>query len=124
AAETVKNIVREFQPGEKMVGKVVRIEPFGAFVQLAPGRDGLVHVSRMSTEYVEDPSQFVKLDEMVEVRVVEVDDNNRISLSMLAEGQERPRSDERRPSGGGRPGGFQKKRFDRRGSGQRSDRRR
>ena len=91
AIEMVQNIVREYKPGEKMVGKVVRIEPFGAFVQLAPGRDGLVHISRMSTEYVEDPNQIVKMDDMIEVRVVEVDDSGRIALSMLAEGQDRER---------------------------------
>ncbi len=111
AIEAVQNIVREYKSGEKHVGKVVRIEPFGVFVQLAPGRDGLVHVSRMSTEYVEDPNQLVSLGDLVEVRVTEVDDSGRIALSMLSEDQDRERTSQNRS---GKDGGYRPRNFDHR----------
>jgi len=52
AVEWVKGLVREVQPGEIFEGEVKRILPFGAFVEVLPGKEGMVHVSKMSTEFV------------------------------------------------------------------------
>ncbi len=96
AVEWVDLITRELQKGEVFDGIVRRIVPFGAFVEIVPGKDGLVHVSEMSTEYVKDPNDVVKLDQKVKVVVREVDEQGRINLSMIF--GDRPE----RPSG---PGG-------------------
>lgn len=99
----INGLTREFKVGEEFDGKVVRIEPFGAFVELLPGRDGLVHVSRMSAGYVADPNTIVKMGQVLHVRVREIDEQNRVSLTTLTPEQEQQMP--QRPSGG-RPGGF------------------
>ena len=83
AVEWVKSLVREVKPGEVFEGTVKRIQPFGAFVEVLPGKDGLVHVSRMSKDFVKDPSDVVTVGQKVKVRVTEIDDQGRINLSML-----------------------------------------
>ncbi len=84
-------------PGAEVVGKVVRLTDFGAFVQIAPGVDGLIHISELSHERVNRVTQVVKLDEIVRVKVLSVDpDHRRISLSLKAmkakEQEEAPRN--------------------------------
>lgn len=101
----IDGMTREFKVGEEFDGKVVRIEPFGAFVELLPGRDGLVHVSRLSTGYVADPNTIVNLGDILHVRVREIDDLGRVSLTTLTPEQEQQAS-QNRPSNGPRPGGF------------------
>lgn len=94
AVAWIKGLTREIKVGEVFEGTVKRIQPFGAFVEIAPGKEGLVHVSRMAREYVQDPSQVVKMGQKVKVRVSEIDDRGRINLSMLFgrnERQEKPR---------------------------------
>ena len=83
AVEWVKSLVREVKAGEIFEGTVKRIQPFGAFVEVLPGKDGLVHVSRMSKDFVKDPSDEVTICQKVKVRVTEIDDQGRINLSML-----------------------------------------
>ena len=83
AINWVDLITRELQKGEVFDGTVRRLMNFGAFVEIVPGKEGLVHVSEMSTEYVGDPSDVVKIGQKVKVRVKEVDDMGRINLSML-----------------------------------------
>ncbi len=83
AVEWVTGLVREVQPGEIFEGEVKRILPFGAFVEILPGKEGMVHVSKMSTEFVNDPNDVVKIGQKVKVRVAEIDDQGRINLSML-----------------------------------------
>jgi len=110
AIETIKNMTKEVIPGELYEGEVVRIENFGAFVNFLPGRDGLVHVSDMSEEFVKDPQDIVKMGDKVHVRVKEVDKMGRINLSMLLdpskdrEKEDRPRNDRRRDDRRGRRG--------------------
>lgn len=83
ASEWVGLLARELQRGEVFEGPVKRLLPFGAFVEIVPGKEGLVHVSEMSTEYVKEVSDVVKEGQRVKVRVKEVDDQGRINLSML-----------------------------------------
>ncbi|MCL4360669.1 polyribonucleotide nucleotidyltransferase [Patescibacteria group bacterium] len=79
----VEGLTREVKVGEEFEGEVKRILPFGAFVEILPGKEGMVHVSQMSTNYVNDPSDVVSLGQKVKVRVMEIDDQHRINLSML-----------------------------------------
>ncbi len=82
AVAWIQDIVREIQAGEKFTGKVVRILDFGAFVELLPGRDGMVHVSELAPYRVGKPSDFVKEGDIVTVFVKEIDDQGRVNLTM------------------------------------------
>ncbi|MDP2633000.1 MAG: polyribonucleotide nucleotidyltransferase [Candidatus Curtissbacteria bacterium] len=86
AAEWVEGIVKEPQPGEVYEGPVKRIMPFGAFVEILPGKEGLVHISKMAAYHVEKVEDIVKLDQIVKVKVSEVDDMGRLNLSMRFDG--------------------------------------
>ncbi len=83
AVTWVEGLTHEVKPGEEYEGEVKRILPFGAFVAILPGKEGLVHVSQMSTGFVNDPNEVVTLGQKVKVRVMEIDDQHRINLSML-----------------------------------------
>ena len=83
AVASIENITREVQIGEEFEGEVKRILAFGAFVEILPGKDGLVHVSKMSNQYVKDPNQIVKIGDKVKVKVIQVDNQGRINLQML-----------------------------------------
>jgi small subunit ribosomal protein S1 len=75
--------IRTLQPDMVLTGKVVRLESFGAFVDIGAGRDGMIHVTEMGRGYVGSPSEIVSVGDQVEVRVKEVDPRRgRISLSM------------------------------------------
>jgi len=86
----VYNIVREFEVGEEFTGKVVRILDFGAFVELAAGKEGMVHVSEMAPYRINKPSDLVNIGDEVKVRVKEIDEQGRVNLTMkgLAENQD------------------------------------
>ncbi|MAV90369.1 MAG: 30S ribosomal protein S1 [Bdellovibrionaceae bacterium] len=79
-----QKVVEKFPVGLKTQGKIVSLADYGAFVELADGVEGLIHVSEMSwTKRVKHPSQIVKVDDVVDVQVLEVDtENRRISLGM------------------------------------------
>ncbi|MCL5434999.1 MAG: polyribonucleotide nucleotidyltransferase [Patescibacteria group bacterium] len=84
AVDWVKGLTREVTVGEVFeAAEVKRILPFGAFVEFLPGKEGMVHVSKMSTEFVKNPADVVSIGQKVKVRVAEVDDQGRINLSML-----------------------------------------
>ncbi len=85
AVERIEALVKEVQPGEIYEGEVKRIQPYGAFVEVLPGKEGLVHISDMSEDFVQDPQEIVSLGDKVKVRVREIDDRGRINLSMLLE---------------------------------------
>ena len=75
--------IRTLKPDMLLTGKVVRLESFGAFVDIGAGRDGMIHVSEMGRGYVGGPSEIVSLGDEVQVRVLEVDARRgRIALSM------------------------------------------
>lgn len=82
AIEWIKNIVREAKVGEIFKGKVVRLMDFGAFVQILPGQDGLVHISEIAPFRVNKVTDFVNLGDEVTVKVVEIDDQGRVNLSI------------------------------------------
>lgn len=82
ALDWVKGLVREAKPGEVFQGKVVKILDFGAFVEILPGQDGLVHISEMSSTRVEKVEDVVKLGQVVKVKVKGIDDKRRINLTM------------------------------------------
>lgn len=101
AIKKVELLTKEVIAGEIYEGEVKRIESFGAFVGILPGRDGMVHVSDMSMDFVKDPNDIVKIGQVIKVRVKEIDNMGRINLSMLLDG-DKPRGD-KNGSGGGRP---------------------
>jgi len=84
AKRRIEQITADIEPGQIFEGKVIKIMNFGAFVSLTPGRDGLVHISQLSKERVENVTDVVKEGEMVKVKVLEVDKQGRIRLSMKA----------------------------------------
>lgn len=83
AVEWIKNITREVEVGETFQGKVVRILDFGAFVEILPGQDGLIHISKLSSRRVEKVEDVVKVGDIVSVKVISVDEQGRINLSLL-----------------------------------------
>lgn len=106
ALEWVKSLTREVHAGEVFEGPVKRILPFGAFVEILPGKEGMVHVSKMGEGFINSPEDVVKLDQIVKVRVVEVDDQGRLNLTMKfgeqsegtgAEGENNGGTDKRPP---------------------------
>jgi len=105
AVDWVEGLTHDVQVGEEYEGPVKRILPFGAFVEILPGKEGMVHVSQMSTDYVDDPNAVVSLDQVVKVRVMEIDDMRRINLSMLFGEDAEKKSAERREQRGGGGGG-------------------
>ena len=84
AKKRIEQITADIEPGQVFEGKVIKIMNFGAFVSLTPGRDGLVHISQLSDERVENVTDVVKEGETVKVKVLEVDKQGRIRLSMKA----------------------------------------
>jgi polyribonucleotide nucleotidyltransferase len=138
AVSRVEALIKEVAAGEIYEGEVKRIQPFGAFVEILPGKDGLVHVSDMAEGFVQNPEEVVKIGQKVQVRVKEIDDLGRINLSMRMDpstdkpkephfsrqgrdsrGMDRPRrfsSRGRSAFGRGSGGGFSRDRNDRDGA--------
>jgi len=84
AKARIEQIVSDVEPGRIYEGKVAKLMDFGAFVTILPGKDGLVHVSQISNERVEKVSDKLKEGDIVKVKVLEVDKQGRIRLSMKA----------------------------------------
>lgn len=82
AQDWIAGMTREVVIGEEFEGEVKRILNFGAFVEFLPGKEGLVHVSKMSAGFVNDANDVVKIGDKVKVKVMEVDDMGRINLAM------------------------------------------
>ena len=88
AKKRIEQIVSDVEPGRIYEGKVAKLMDFGAFVTILPGKDGLVHVSQISNERVEKVSDKLKEGDIVKVKVLEVDKQGRIRLSMKAVNEE------------------------------------
>jgi polyribonucleotide nucleotidyltransferase len=82
AQEWIKNLTHEPKSGEVYKGKVMKIMDFGAFVEILPGKEGLVHISQLSTQRVEKVEDIVKEGQEVSVRVLEIDSLGRLNLTM------------------------------------------
>lgn len=81
AQDTIVNLTREVKVGEVFLGQVVRIMTFGAFVQLLPGKDGLVHISKLANHRVNKVEDVVNIGDEIMVRVEEIDEKGRINLT-------------------------------------------
>jgi polyribonucleotide nucleotidyltransferase len=121
AIEIIKSLTMTPEVGETYKAKVVRIEPYGAFLEFAPGKDGLLHVSEIDYTRVESVEQYMKLGDEVDVKIIEVDRDGRVRFSRKAllpkpegyverESSAGPRRDDR---GGGGRGGPRRDRGDR-----------
>jgi len=118
AVEIIKAIVNPPEVGAIYTGKVTRLMTFGCFVEIAPEKEGLVHVSQLDVKRVENVEDFVKVGDELQVKVVEIDDQGRINLSRKAvldpdavytprerESRPRDRGGDRDRRGGDRPRG-------------------
>jgi polyribonucleotide nucleotidyltransferase len=81
AVQMIKDIVREVEAGEIFDGKVVKLMDFGAFVQILPGKDGMVHISQLANYRVNKVEDVVKVGDTLKVQVQEIDDMGRINLT-------------------------------------------
>jgi polyribonucleotide nucleotidyltransferase len=81
ALDIINKLTESAEVGKIYTGKVKRIMPFGAFVEILPGQEGLVHVSELSDKYVKNVEEVVKLGDEFPVKLVEIDDQGRLNLS-------------------------------------------
>jgi polyribonucleotide nucleotidyltransferase len=110
ARQRVESLGESAEVGRIYTGRVVRIEPFGAFVEILPGMDGLVHISQLDSERVNKVEDVVNMGDEITVMVTDIDPQGKIRLSRQAvlEGwtaEEAREKDQRRGGGGPRPGG-------------------
>ncbi len=84
ALARIEALTEEIQVGRIYKGKVTSIKDFGAFIEIAPGKDGLCHISELSDGFVKNVTDICKLGDMLEVKVIAVDDQNRVKLSRKA----------------------------------------
>ncbi|MGX1264597.1 polyribonucleotide nucleotidyltransferase [Rossellomorea marisflavi] len=84
AKKTIEDIVREVEPGQMYLGKVKRVEKFGAFVEIFAGKDGLVHISELAEERVRKTEDVVAVGDQLLVKVLDIDNQGRVNLSRKA----------------------------------------
>jgi polyribonucleotide nucleotidyltransferase len=84
ALQMIENLVKDVEAGEIYNGKVTRVERYGAFVELLPGKEGLLHISHLAHHRVDKTEDVVKLGDMIEVKVTDIDEKGRINLSRKA----------------------------------------
>jgi polyribonucleotide nucleotidyltransferase len=84
ARAAVEALCAEIKVGSVYEGKVVSTKEFGAFVEIAPGTDGMVHISELAQGYVKTVGDVVKIGDVIKVKVINVDENGRIKLSRKA----------------------------------------
>ena len=82
ALAAIEGMFKTVNVGDEFMGKVVRLTAFGAFVEIAPGKDGLVHISQISDERVEKVSERLNEGDVVKVKVLEIDRQGRVRLSI------------------------------------------
>ncbi len=114
ATKQIKEIVKVFEVGETIKGKVVRMLDFGAFIALNANQDGMVHVSELAPYRIEKPGDFLNLGDEISVKIKEIDDQGRINLTMKGleenahlwkdqKGKSNSDGQARRPSFGSKP---------------------
>ena len=89
AVSWIKNITREVKVGEIFQGKVTRTLDFGAFVEILPGQEGLIHISKLASYRVNKVTDIVKIGDVVEVKVIFIDEQGRIDLSLNKKGEDK-----------------------------------
>ncbi len=89
AVRMVRELTEEVEIGKTYRGKVISVKDFGAFVEILPGQEGLVHVSELAEDYVRNVSEVVKVGDYIEVKVIDIDNQDRIKLSKKAVDRER-----------------------------------
>ncbi len=94
AVEMIERLTKEVAAGEIYMGKVTRLMKFGAFVEILPGKEGLVHISQLAKERVEKVEDVVKVGDEIMVKVTEIDKQGRINLSRKAVLQDTPATKE------------------------------
>ena len=111
ARARIEAIVKVPEVGEEYFGRVVGIQPFGAFVELLPGKDGLLHISRMAQGRVEKVEDVLNVGDEVHVKILEVDEKGKVSLDRIdkpeapaSSGRPSEERGERKPRGERRPG--------------------
>ncbi len=82
AKRMIKDLTFKPEPGMIMKGKVVRIIPIGAFVELAPGKDGMVHISQVCNERIDAIEPHLNMGDEVVVKVVKIDEKGRVNLTI------------------------------------------
>ncbi len=82
AVEAVKSVYREVQVGEEFDGTVTRLLPIGALVEFMPGRQGLVHISKLSKNFIKDPREVVSEGDSLRVKVAQIDNQGRYNLAL------------------------------------------
>jgi polyribonucleotide nucleotidyltransferase len=105
AIDIIKSLTMTPEVGETYKAKVTRIEPYGAFLEFAPGKDGLLHVSEIDYQRVEAVEDYMKLGDEVDVKIIEVDRDGRVRFSRKALLEKPEGYVEREPSAGGGMGG-------------------
>jgi polyribonucleotide nucleotidyltransferase len=109
AVKMIKELTQEVEEGAVYEGKVVRIMDFGAFVEILPGRDGMVHISELEHHRVRAVTDVLKEGDVVKVKVLGIDDRGKVRLSRKAllpppqDGEERPRPEPERGRGSRNP---------------------
>ena len=83
AKEIILSITEDLEVGKQYSGKVVKITQFGAFVEIAPSKDGMIHISKLSKERVEKVEDVVKAGDKVKVEVIKIDDKGRVDLKLI-----------------------------------------
>jgi polyribonucleotide nucleotidyltransferase len=84
ARDTIQKMTETPKVGKTYLGRVTSIKDFGAFVEILPGTDGLVHISELSDSYVDSVSDICKVSDEMLVKVISIDENNKIRLSRKA----------------------------------------
>ena len=92
-SEAIKGLTRDIKVGEEFVGEVKRLQPFGAFVEILPGKEGLLHVSRLGSSFLRHPKEVLAVGDKVRVRVREIDELGRVNLELA-----QPLTNKKKPS--------------------------
>ena len=84
AEKMIQEITEEAEIGKTYTGKIVRIEEYGAFVKILPNVDGLLHISEISQQRIRNVRDVLKMGQILQVKVISIDENNKIRLSKKA----------------------------------------
>ena len=108
ARKFIEDLTREVEVGEEFDATITKTAPFGAFAEIAPGKEGLIHISELAWEHVRETEDVVKLGDELRVKVIEVSDDGKIRISrkaLMPRPEGMPERDDRGGRGGGGRGG-------------------